>query len=108
MGRIEDKRDTERVQILGELRGEVTVFQPMAIKEVSRGGAQIETGVEVTGIVLTPDRKAVAGVETSRWRVAAGCIVAAAGAWSAEIGRMAGVRIDATIELCDDVRRPMM
>ena len=44
MGRTEDKRDTERVQILGELRGEVTVFQPMAIKEVSRGGAQIETG----------------------------------------------------------------
>ena len=44
MGRPEDKRDTERVQILGELRGEVTVFQPMAIKEISRGGAQIETG----------------------------------------------------------------
>ena len=43
MGRIEDKRDTERVQILGELRGEVTVFQPMAIKEISRGGAQVET-----------------------------------------------------------------
>ena len=44
MGRPEDKRDTERVQILGELRGEVTVFQPMAIKEISRGGAQVETG----------------------------------------------------------------
>src|SRR5438046_4046307 len=44
MGRPEDKRDTERVQILGELRGEITVFQPMAIKEISRGGAQIETG----------------------------------------------------------------
>ena len=44
MGRPEDKRDTERVQILGELKGEVTVFQPMAIKEISRGGAQIETG----------------------------------------------------------------
>ena len=44
MGRPEDKRDTERVQILGELRGEVTVFQPMAIKQISRGGAQVETG----------------------------------------------------------------
>src|SRR5436190_12048080 len=44
MGRPENKRDTERVQILGELRGEVTVFQPMAIKEISRGGAQVETG----------------------------------------------------------------
>src|SRR6266851_8681105 len=39
-----DKRDTERVEILGELHGEVMVFQPMAIKEISRGGAQVETG----------------------------------------------------------------
>jgi hypothetical protein len=44
MGRPEDKRDTGRVQILGELRGEVTVYHPMAIKEISRGGAQVETG----------------------------------------------------------------
>ena len=44
MARPEDKRDTERIQILGELKGEVTVFQPMAIREISRGGAQIETG----------------------------------------------------------------
>ena len=36
-------RETERVAILGELHGEVMVFQPMAIKEISRGGAQIET-----------------------------------------------------------------
>src|SRR5881227_1088017 len=43
MGRPEDKRNTESVQILGELKGEVTVFQPMAIKEISRGGAQVET-----------------------------------------------------------------
>src|SRR5437667_4293299 len=43
MGRPENKRDTERVQILGELHGEVMVFQPMAIKEISRGGAQVET-----------------------------------------------------------------
>src|SRR5437016_3231946 len=33
----------ERIQILGELHGEVMVFQPMAIKEISRGGAQVET-----------------------------------------------------------------
>jgi hypothetical protein len=38
-----DKRDSERVQILGELRGEVMVFQPTAIREISRGGAQVET-----------------------------------------------------------------
>jgi hypothetical protein len=40
----EDKRDTERIEILGELGGEVMVFQPMAIREISRGGAQVETG----------------------------------------------------------------
>src|SRR3954449_1537001 len=44
MGSADDKRDTHRLQILGDLRGEVTVFQPMAIKEISRGGAQVETG----------------------------------------------------------------
>jgi hypothetical protein len=38
-----EKRDRERIQILGELHGEVMVFQPMAIKEISRGGAQVET-----------------------------------------------------------------
>ena len=36
-------RDDERIQILGELHGEVMVFQPMAIKEIGRGGAQVET-----------------------------------------------------------------
>jgi hypothetical protein len=42
---IEDKRGEERFPILGELHGEVTVFQPITIREVSRGGAQIETSV---------------------------------------------------------------
>jgi hypothetical protein len=38
-----DQRDDDRVSILGELRGEIMVFEPMAIKEISGGGAQIET-----------------------------------------------------------------
>jgi PilZ domain len=38
-----NKREAERVQILGELHGEVMVFQPLTIKEISRGGAQVET-----------------------------------------------------------------
>ena len=38
-----EKRDAERIPILGELHGEVMVFQPMAIKQISRGGAQVET-----------------------------------------------------------------
>jgi hypothetical protein len=43
MGRPEDKRDTERIQILGELKGAVTILQPIAIKEISRGGALVES-----------------------------------------------------------------
>ena len=41
--RREDLREGERIQILGELHGEVMVFQPMAVKEISSGGAQVET-----------------------------------------------------------------
>ena len=41
---VGDKRDTQRLQILGALHGEVMILQPMAIKEISRGGAQIEIG----------------------------------------------------------------
>lgn len=43
MGGREDRGDTERIEILGELHGEVMVFQPTTIKEISRGGAQVET-----------------------------------------------------------------
>jgi hypothetical protein len=36
-------RESERIEIAGELHGEVMVFQPMTVKEISRGGAQVET-----------------------------------------------------------------
>jgi hypothetical protein len=38
-----DKRDGERVPLEGQVRGEVMVFQPMTILDISLGGAQIET-----------------------------------------------------------------
>jgi len=38
------KREAERIQILGELRGEVMVFQPMTIREIGREGITVETG----------------------------------------------------------------
>src|SRR6478672_122472 len=41
MGTADDeKRDRERVEILGE----VMIFQPLSIKEISRGGCLVETG----------------------------------------------------------------
>jgi hypothetical protein len=43
MGSESDKRDTERVLILGDLQGEIMVFEPLQIKEISRGGASVET-----------------------------------------------------------------
>lgn len=39
----ENKRDTERVPVPGPLYGEVKVYQPMTILDVSGGGALIET-----------------------------------------------------------------
>jgi|SRR5215813_11722217 len=38
-----NKRDNERVAVPAPLYGEVKVFQPMTILDISRGGAQIET-----------------------------------------------------------------
>jgi hypothetical protein len=40
---LRDHRDAERIQILGDLRAEVMVYQPMTIKEIGRGGVQVET-----------------------------------------------------------------
>ena len=39
----EDKRDSERVVILGELQAEIMMFEPMLIKEISRAGATVDT-----------------------------------------------------------------
>src|SRR5438046_1957742 len=38
-----DARDAERHAILGELRGDVMVLQPLVVREISHAGAQIET-----------------------------------------------------------------
>ena len=39
------KREAERVPLPREVRGEVTVYQPMTILDMSERGAQIETSV---------------------------------------------------------------
>jgi hypothetical protein len=39
----DEKRDAERVPTPGQITGEVTVYEPMTILDVSVGGAQIET-----------------------------------------------------------------
>lgn len=38
------KRDTERVPVPGEVTGEISVYQPIVVLDLSERGAQIETG----------------------------------------------------------------
>ena len=40
---MSDKRDRERVPVPSPLYGEVKVYQPMTILDISKGGLQIET-----------------------------------------------------------------
>jgi c-di-GMP-binding flagellar brake protein YcgR len=47
VGTPEEKRDRERIEILGELHGEVMIFQPLSIKEISRGGCLVETAFQL-------------------------------------------------------------
>jgi len=54
-----------------------------------RAGARIRQGEEVTAIEVEDGR--VHSVETSRGRIATGTVVCAAGAWSPEIARLAGL-----------------
>jgi hypothetical protein len=37
-------RDTERIELLSGLSGEVMLFQHMVIRQISKGGMQVETG----------------------------------------------------------------
>jgi hypothetical protein len=39
----DNKRDTERIELLGSLQGEVMVFQHTAVRQISKGGMQVET-----------------------------------------------------------------
>jgi hypothetical protein len=36
---MDNKRDAERIPILGDLQGDLVVFQAMRVKEISRSGA---------------------------------------------------------------------
>jgi hypothetical protein len=42
-GDLPDKRKTERLEILSQPPGEVMIYQPMVLTEISRAGAQVET-----------------------------------------------------------------
>jgi sarcosine oxidase subunit beta len=66
------------------------VLHGFTARAVERG-ARVWTETEVTGIEIAGGR--VAGVETSRGRVATRAVVNASGAWAARTARLAGVEI---------------
>ena len=57
-------------------------------------GARVEVACEVRGIEL--DGAGIAADETSRGRIETGAVICAAGAWSANVARMAGVELPVT------------
>jgi hypothetical protein len=42
-----EKRDTDRVPLPGQVTGEITMFQPMVILNISERGAQVETSFKL-------------------------------------------------------------
>jgi sarcosine oxidase subunit beta len=65
-----------------------SVMNGFAARAIERG-ARLEKGIEVTAILQ--DERGVAGVETRQGRVQTRTLVNAAGAWAAEVARLAGV-----------------
>jgi D-hydroxyproline dehydrogenase subunit beta len=57
-----------------------------------RHGAEVRTGVEVTGPLLGGDGR-LTGVQTTAGAVLAGAVVVAAGPWSGEVARRLGVEL---------------
>ncbi len=57
------------------------------------GGACYVPETEVTGFQLAEDRRRVVGLETSRGQIEAETIVLAAGLWTSELARRAGVSV---------------
>ncbi len=61
------------------------------LKQARRLGVAVEKFTEVVGLEVQGGR--IVGVETNRGRISPGVVVNAAGAWSGEIARMAGVEL---------------
>ncbi|RKN06272.1 NAD(P)/FAD-dependent oxidoreductase [Streptomyces radicis] len=75
--------------------GDAQVQPMLAVAHLLRlardGGAEVRTGVEVTGLLRDGDR--VTGVRTDRGDIPAGNVVNAAGPWAGSVAELAGVRL---------------
>lgn len=76
-----------------ELDGYAT---PEAVVQAYAAGVDVRQGCAVTGIDVRGGR--IVAVETATGRVATGTVICAAGAWSREIGALAGVDLPVTGE----------
>jgi sarcosine oxidase subunit beta len=73
------------------------LYATLALAQAARRmGAVVEPDAEVTAIELTPDKSRVTAVVTRRGRIPTSAAVITAGAWSAQIGKMAGIEIPIT------------
>ncbi len=73
------------------------LYATLAVAHAAQGlGAVVEPGAEVTSIELTRDQSQIAAVVTSRGRISTSSVVIAAGAWSAQVGKLAGIEIPIT------------
>ena len=80
----------------GVLYPEDAQVQPMLaaarlLRSARAKGAEVRTGVEVTGFLRSGDR--VTGVHTSAGDLPAGAVVNAAGTWGGEVAALAGVEV---------------
>ncbi|GIH24684.1 oxidoreductase [Acrocarpospora phusangensis] len=67
--------------------------QPMlaAARLLRASGAQVRTGVRVTGLTRSGDR--ITGVRTDEGDLRAGAVVNAAGTWAGDVAALAGIRL---------------
>ena len=58
-------RDSERIPTAGQVTGEVTVYEPMTILDLSDRGAQVETAFAFTSVRCTSSVSRLASVRSS-------------------------------------------
>ncbi|MBE0687114.1 MAG: FAD-binding oxidoreductase [Anaerolineaceae bacterium] len=70
------------------------LYATLALTSAARAlGATIDSFNEVTGFEMSDNNKKVSAVLTTKGRIPTNTVVISAGAWSSEIGRMAGLMI---------------
>jgi hypothetical protein len=103
----EEKRDAERVNTPGQITGEVTIYQPMTVLDISELGAQIETTFQLQLEALHEFRLSLGSrsvvvkgrtVHCEIGELRDGVVVYRAGVEFVEVSQHAQLAIDAFVE----------